>query len=67
MRSLNCPVCCQGTLEYLGIDDGFGDFGNQFLDIYKCSYCEARIPFDPESDLIASLDPPAGVPSEPES
>lgn len=34
---------CGGTLEYVGIDDGYGDYGTSACDVLKCQHCENTV------------------------
>lgn len=36
-----CPYC-GGNGEYLGADDGGGDYGDSVCDMYRCGTCDTE-------------------------
>lgn len=34
-----CPECGNAGMRYMGIGDGFGEFGMQCCDVYICESC----------------------------
>ena len=39
---MECPYCGSQSVEYIGIDDGYGDDGDRMLDIYNCHRCNMQ-------------------------
>ncbi len=37
---MNCPYCGLDHLEYIGIDDGGGDYGDSVVDVWHCLDCD---------------------------
>lgn len=48
-----CPYCGSDHVEYHGVDDGGGDYGNAVCDQYECLNCGNRF----ESDCLEAYDP----------
>jgi len=38
-----CPYCDSEEIEYLGLEDGGGDFGDSVTETYKCLECNAHL------------------------
>lgn len=38
-----CPRGCAFYLEYIGIDDGFGENQNLICDVYRCPACGEEV------------------------
>lgn len=36
-----CPYCLSSNTEYMGIDDGGGEYGTSVCDEYECLECGA--------------------------
>lgn len=37
-----CPHCKE-PMEYMGVEDGAGDYGDEFTELHKCQYCGERV------------------------
>ena len=46
-----CPRGCDALLEYVGIDDGFGDNGDLFCDLWECPACGEQVVGDCSDEL----------------
>lgn len=49
---MNCPYCGSINVDYLGIADGGGDYGDAICDEWVCDACAMEF----EGDCIASED-----------
>lgn len=43
---MDCKYCGSDVVDYVGIDDGGGDYGESVCDQYECLECGARFEAD---------------------
>ncbi len=39
---MQCPDCGSEDVEYIGIDDGGGDYGDCLVDLWYCVHCDGE-------------------------
>ena len=52
---MNCPRGCDAVMEYVGIDDGFGDNGELSCDLYECPACGEQVTGDCVADDLVTF------------
>lgn len=41
-----CPYCGGTNLDYIGADDGGGDYGTSLVETFYCEDCDEEVSFD---------------------
>lgn len=52
---MQCPYCGSNHVDYIGVDDGGGNYGTSVCDIFHCGDCEMDFEancIDTEEDFL---------------
>lgn len=66
MPSFTCPYCDSSDIDYVGVEDGGGDYGDSLCDIWLCHGCGHEFEKNCVEFIEPDYDEEAGAPAEPD-